>query len=84
MNTIRIGRESYVRRECKRCSATGRVFDSTEQDKVNVGPFAGRCSTCSGLGYTLHSLAVIEGAARADARIPKTIEPIGEMPDWMC
>jgi len=67
---------------CARCSGTGRVFDATNMDRVNAGPFDGRCEPCRGAGKVGRvDLAVGPSAVELGA-IPES-SPDAGLPDWM-
>lgn len=82
-----IAGKTYTVKICGRCNGTGQRHDSTNADKIDAGPYAGRCTCSSGEILTLrpaadiaHSMAVEINAAI----LARESQEIGEMPDWMC
>lgn len=68
----------FVETGCRSCGETGKSFDSTNQDKVFVGPFPGRCDDCRGAGYVLRNPEIVDNFVKPAS------DPAGDIPDWMC
>lgn len=68
-----------VRETCDRCDGTGRSFDPTDMDRVNAGPFAGRCSPCLGAGER----TVILLPEQPPVDTGSLVDPDAELPGWM-
>jgi len=82
-----IAGKTYSARPCGSCGGTGRTYDSTNADKVNAGPFAGRCSCRTGEVLTcMPDAGIAEGLAHEinNAIIARQNTIVGEMPEWMC
>jgi DnaJ-class molecular chaperone len=80
----------YVTSECTRCGGTGERFDATCADRIDAGPYAGRCSACRGTGVIsvlrssieLRRTWDLEREARfAEQAIGESVDV--EIPDWM-
>lgn len=64
---IQINGRTYNVTDCTKCTGTGRHYDITCADKINAGPFANQCPTCSGRG-TVHTYVPTADQAAYRAR----------------
>jgi hypothetical protein len=68
-----------VREDCERCDGTGRSFDPTNMDRVNVGPFAGQCPCCTGKGKVTR----VVRPELPPVDTGSLVDPDAEIPEWM-
>ena len=85
---VDMSESQYITSKCAGC-IDGTTFDITNADKVYVSHLSDKCSACNGTGIVRKVRAVVEAAARADARwlavrVENSNEAVGDMPDWMC
>ncbi len=85
MTTTVISGTEYVVNDCDRCEGSGLRDDPTDADKANAGPFAGKCTTCSGRGKLYRAVWALEIERRDQEALKVCLaeQEIGDMPDWM-
>jgi hypothetical protein len=81
MTTTRKPSDTYTE-ACLPCAGTGKRHDPTDADKVNAGPFVGRCSRCSGKGFQVKVVLAPFASAVGLGAIPGW-DDTQDLPDWM-
>jgi len=82
-----IAGQTYTVKTCGRCGGAGVRFDATDADKVDAGPYAGRCTCRGGEVLILRPAADVAHGMAIETHqliVQRERQEIGDMPDWMC